>query len=261
MVIRQYKCKGKLTETLMSVVAIDDSVAIFLFGIGIAIANAINPAIEHSSLFMQIIKPVIEIVVSLGICGLIGFVLVFACQWFTGRGNRISLVVAAILLSVYLAYKLEGSSILACMAVGFVFANFSKKSDEVQGLIYFTTPWVYIMFFVLSGIELELSVLTTVGLVGIIYIIFRVIGKILGASFGARITNSDKNIVKYLGFSLIPQAGVAIGLSLIAKQVLPGELGTHVRAIILAATVIYELIGPVITKITLKKAGELNMIK
>ena len=258
MIIRQYKARGKLTETLLSVVAIDDSVGVLLFGIGIAIANAINPNIVHSSLLMQILQPILEIVVSLGIGALIGVILVLGCKWFTGRGNRISLVVASVFLTVFIADKLDGSSILACMAAGAIFANFSKKHEEINGLIYLTTPWVYIMFFVLSGVELKLSVLTTVGVVGLIYVIFRVAGKIFGASLGGKITKADKNVCKYLGFSLIPQAGVAIGLSMIAQQALPGTLGDQVRAIVLAATVIYELIGPIFTKLTLKKCGELH---
>ncbi len=260
MVIRQYKAKGKLTETLMSIVAIDDSVAVLLFGIGIAIANAINPNIEHASLVMQILHPLIEIVISLGIGSIIGVLLVLGSIWFTGRGNRITLVVTAILLTIYLATTLGGSSILAAMALGAVFANFAKKHEEVNGLIYFTTPWLYIMFFVFSGVELKLSVLTSVGIIGLVYVLFRVLGKIIGANLGARMTKSEANIRKYLGFSLIPQAGVAIGLSLAATQVLPPDLGAQIRAIILAATVIYELTGPVITKATLRRAGELNVI-
>ena len=258
MVIRQYKAKGKLTDTLMSVVAIDDSIAVILFGIGIAIANAINPNVEHSSLIMQILFPMFEILVSLGIGIGIGIILVLGTKWFTGRGNRISLVIVSVFLSIYLADALHGSSILACMAVGAIFANFSKKNEEVHGLIHFVTPPIYIMFFVLSGIELELSVLKTVGMVGLIYVLFRVAGKVSGAGLGAKITHQDSKIAKYLGITLVPQAGVAIGLSLIAAHALPDALGSKVRAIILAATVIFELTGPIITKIALKKAGEIS---
>lgn len=261
MVIRQYKAKGKVTETLMSVVAIDDSVAVLLFGIGIAIANAINPAVEHGSVLMTILTPVLEIVISLGIGGVLGLLLVFGCKWFTGRGNRISLVVAMIFLSIYLAEITNASSILTCMMLGAVFANMFKQNDEVHKLVYFTTPWIYIIFFVLSGVELDLSVFATVGIVALLYIVLRVAGKYFGAAFGAKITNSDKNVKKYLGFMLVPQAGVAIGLSLVAKNTLGGDLGGQVRAIILAATVIYELSGPVITKLTLKRCGEITRIK
>ncbi|XMB72769.1 cation:proton antiporter [Mycoplasmatota bacterium WC30] len=259
MVIRQYKAKGKLTDTLMSVVAIDDSVAVLLFGIGIAIANSMNPNIEHSSMIMQILHPIIEIITSLGIGGLIGIILVMGCKWFTGRGNRISLVVATIFLTIFLSEKLGGSSILACMTLGAIFANFSNKHEEVNGLIYFITPPIYIMFFVLSGVELDISVLASVGVIGLIYVLFRITGKIVGANLGGKLTHSDKKVSKYLGFTLIPQAGVAIGLSLVATQVLNPVLGAQIRAIILSATVIFELAGPVVTKLVLMKAGEIKI--
>ncbi|MFA7075106.1 MAG: cation:proton antiporter [Candidatus Izemoplasmatales bacterium] len=259
MVIRQYKAKGTLTDTLLSVVAIDDSVAVLLFGICVAIANALDPAKVSSTIFLQIMQPIFEILISVGIGSLIGLILVFGCLWFTGRGNRISLTVASIILTVYLADAWGGSSILAAMVAGFIFTNVSSKEEKVNELIYFFTPPVYVMFFVLSGVELKLSVLVSVGLLGIIYIIFRIAGKVFGAYLGARITKSDENTRRYLGFALIPQAGVAIGLSLIATTALNPELGMQIRAIVLSATVIYELSGPIITKIVLKKAGEISV--
>lgn len=240
----------------MSVVAIDDSVAIMLFGIFVAIANAISPNNVATPIIRQIFAPILEILLSLGIVGLI---LVYGCIWFTGRGNRISLVVAAIFLTIYVVDLLGGSMLLACMAVGGVFANMSKKYEEVNGLIYFVTPPIFIMFFVLSGAELDLSVMLIVGLIGIVYIFFRVFGKFFGAWVGAKITKSEPKIAKYLGFALIPQAGVAIGLSLVATQVLNVDMGSQIRAIVLSATLVYELIGPVITKFSLKKAGEITV--
>lgn len=257
MVVRQYKARGHLTETLMSVVAIDDSVAVLLFGIFVAIANALDPTISHGSVFMQIMHPIFEILISVGIGALIGVILVLGCIWFTGRGNRISLTVTSIILTVYLAHLLGGSAILASMVLGLIFTNFSSKQEKVNELIYFFTPPIYIMFFVLSGVELKLSVLITVGVLGIIYVVTRVLGKIGGAYLGAIVTKSEKKIAKYLGFALIPQAGVAIGLSLIASTALNPELGSQIRAIVLSATVIYELIGPLVTKTVLKKAGEI----
>lgn len=258
MVIRQYKAKGTLTETLMSVVAIDDSVAIMLFGICVAIANAIGQTSVQTSIFIQIATPFWEILISLIIGGAFGLILVLGCKWFSGRGNRISLVIALIFLTIYIANIVHGSSLLACMMLGGVFANMSKKYEEVSNLIYFVTPPVFIMFFVLSGAELKLSVLTVVGLIGIVYVVFRVFGKIFGAWFGSKITKAEPKIAKYLGYALVPQAGVAIGLSLIATQVLNPVMGAQIRAIILSATLIYELTGPIITKIVLKKAGEIS---
>ncbi len=259
MVVRQYKAKGTLTETLMSVVAIDDSVAIILFGIFVSIANAIAPEAASASLWIQILRPFYEIIVSLLLGGAIGGILVLGCIWFTGRGNRISLVVASLFLTLYLADLVGGSQLLAAMAMGGVFANLSKKYEEVNGLIYFVTPPIFIMFFVLSGAELELKVLLVVGLIGVLYILFRVFGKIFGAWLGARITKAEPKVAKYLGWALLPQAGVAIGLSLIAAEILNPEMGSQIRAIVLSATLIYELIGPVVTKQSLKLAGELGV--
>ncbi len=258
MVVRQYKAKGPLTETLMSVVALDDATALMFFGIFVAIANALSRSgTSTTPLALQILEPIWEIILSLGIGGIIGLIVVFGCKWFTGRGNRITLVVAAIFMTVYLANLTGGSPLLACMAMGGVFANLSPVYDIVSGLIYFITPPIYIMFFVLNGADLNLSVLAQIGVVGVIYVLFRVAGKIFGSWFGARISKSPPVVSKLLGFALVPQAGVAIGLSLVAVQVLDAETASMIRAIILCATLIYELTGPFITKITLKKAGEI----
>lgn len=257
MVVRQYKAKGPLTETLMSVVALDDGTAIMFFGIFVAIANALSRTGTSTPIVLQVLEPIWEIVMSLGIGGIIGLVVVFGCKWFTGRGNRISLVVAAVFMTVYLADLAGGSPLLACMALGGVFANLSPVYETVNGLIYFITPPIFIMFFVLNGADLNLSVLSQIGIIGVIYVFLRVAGKIFGAWFGAKISKSPPVVSKLLGYALVPQAGVAIGLSLVAVQILDAETAAMIRAIILCATLIYELVGPFITKITLKKAGEI----
>ncbi len=259
MVVRQYKAKGPLTETLMSVVAIDDSVAIILFGIMVSIANALSVQSGNSPIIIQVLRPLYEIFVSLLVGGGFGAVLVLGSRWFTGRGNRISLVVAVLFLDLYVVGLIGGSGLLSAMMLGAVFANLSKKYDEINGLIYFVTPPIFIMFFVLSGAELNLRVLGIVGIIGIIYVVFRVGGKILGTYVGSKITHAPDVISRYLGYALIPQAGVAIGLSLIASQVLNPQMGGQIRAIVLSATLIYELIGPVITKWVLKRAGEVGV--
>ncbi|MFA5006091.1 MAG: cation:proton antiporter [Candidatus Izemoplasmatales bacterium] len=258
MVVRQYKAKGPLTETLMSVVALDDGTAIMFFGIFVAIANALSRTGTSTPIILQILEPIWEIVMSLGIGGAIGLIVVFGCKWFTGRGNRISLVVAAVFMTVYLADLAGGSPLLACMAMGGVFANLSPVYETVNGLIYFVTPPIFIMFFVLNGADLNLSVLSQIGIIGVIYVLLRVAGKIFGAWFGAKISKSPPVVSKLLGYALVPQAGVAIGLSLVAVQILDAETAAMIRAIILCATLIYELVGPFITKITLKKAGEIT---
>jgi len=261
MVVRQYQSKGELTDTLLSVVALDDGTAMMFFGICVALANMLGQTSSSTLVILQILKPIWEIVMSLGIGGILGLILVFACKWWTGRGNRISVVIAFIFLTLYLATITGGSALLACMALGGVFANLSPKYDEISGLVNFITPPIFIMFFVLSGADLQISVLKVVGIIGIIYVLFRVGGKIFGAWFGAKITHASPKVSRHLGFTLIPQAGVAIGLSLIATQVLDVEMGSKIRAVVLCATLIYELTGPIITKITLQKAGEIQIQK
>ncbi len=259
MVVRQYKAKGKLTETLLSVVALDDSVAIILFGVFVAVANALSGEASASPVWLQVLQPFIEIAVSLGIGSVTGLILVFGCKWFTGRGNRISLSIAVIFLTLFLANWLHASPLLAAMMLGAVFGNVSSKVEDVNGLLYFITPPIFTLFFVLSGAELDIKVLGVVGIIGVVYVLFRVVGKIFGAWFGAKVTKAEPVVAKYLGYALVPQAGVAIGLSLIATQVLNVEMGSQIRAIILAGTLIYELVGPVITKMALKKAGEISL--
>lgn len=264
MVINQYKAKGEVTENLLSVVAIDDATAIIFFGLIVAITQTIG-ASSDASLTWNILKPFLEIIVSLGIGLIAGFILTISLRWYSGRGNRISIVLAIILLvsSMELVIKqissnFEFSALLSCMMMGAIFTNTIKDDllDDVMGLVDTITPPIFIMFFVISGMELDLNVLLTVGLVGVIYIIGRVIGKLFGAYLGARISHAPKKVRKYLGFGLIPQAGVAIGLTIVADSIIP-EYAPMIRAVILSATFIYELVGPLITKASLTAAGEI----
>lgn len=268
MVIKQYKAKGKVTETLMSVVAIDDATAMIFFGIAIAISKALGSA--STNITWTIFKPIIEVVVSLGIGFVVGLIITLLLKWFTGRSNRVSVVTAFLLITVsissiftYFRVPFDFSSLLSCMMAGAVLTNLSseRKTSSILELIDRFTPPIMISFFVLSGINLELSVLKTVGIIGIIYIVMRVVGKWTGAWLGGKITKASPEVQKYLGFSLIPQAGVAIGLSLVARSVLEPIQAAQLMAVILSATLIYELIGPLITKISLQKAGEIIVEK
>lgn len=256
MVVRQYKAKGPLTETLLSVVAIDDSVAIILFGVLVAVSNMLGN-VGSQPIILQILEPFYEIFVSLAVGSVIGLILLFGCKWFTGRGNRISLVIALLFLLIFTVDWLGGSTLLAAMAMGILFVNMSPIYEDINNLTYFVTPPIFMMFFVLSGAELKLSILTQVGIIGVVYVVFRVVGKVFGAWWGAKVSKAEPIVAKYLGYALVPQAGVAIGLSLVATQVLSPEMGSQIRVVILAATLIYELTGPIITKITLQKAGEI----
>lgn len=266
MVIKQYKAKGEVTENLLSVVAIDDATAIVFFGIFVAIAKAIGNASGDVHLGWMITKPFVEIVLSLSIGALAGFLVSLGFKWYTGRGNRISLLIAFIFLVAsgpelikLVLPDFEVSTLLACMMMGAVFTNLSKEDilDSVMYLVDRVTPPIFIMFFVISGAELKFDVLWTVGGIGVIYIVGRVIGKLFGAALGARLANGSPNVRKYLGWGLVPQAGVAIGLTIVAANIVP-EYSARISAVILSATFIYEMVGPLITKTALTKAGEIQ---
>lgn len=202
---------------------------------------------------------------SLAVGAAAGALLSLGVRWFTGRGNRISLVLAFIFLvaSMGIVFKqlfgeFEFSALLSCMMMGAIFTNTVKDDvlDVVMYLVDRINPPIFILFFVLSGMELDLQVLTTVGLIGVIYIIGRVVGKASGAYVGAVLSKAPTKVKKYIGFGLVPQAGVAIGLTIVADSIIP-EYTKEIKAIILAATFIYELVGPSITKASLKAAGEI----
>lgn len=268
MVIKQYKAKGEVTSLLLSVVAIDDAVALMLFGIMFAIANTITSG-ASTSIVWTISKPLVEVIASLGIGFVAGIIITYLLRWFTGRGNRLCVVIVFILLMCSLETILKNtidlsiSTLLACMMSGAVFANTNEgeKVNLVMELIDRFTPPFLILFFVLSGADLEFSSVLTVGVAGVIYVLMRVVGKVLGASFGATITHSSSETKKYLGLALVPQAGVAIGLSLVAVKALGAGSadGATIRTIVLCGTLIYELIGPFLSKLALKKAGEIQL--
>ncbi len=255
MVIKQYKARGPVTQTLLSVVAIDDATALIMYSISIAIASAISG--QAVSAGQLILKPIIEIGGALVVGAILGFIYLLPLKFFKKDGNRLSLSIAFIFMGLGLSSLFGFSSLLFCMAMGAVIANFSKDVNHIMKLNDKITPPIFMLFFVASGAGLNLSVLPSVGLMGIIYIIVRVIGKMFGASLGARLCKADKNVRKYLGPALIPQAGVAIGLSLAATTVVP-QYATQIRTVILCGTLIYELIGPAISKTSLKKAGEIK---
>ena len=254
MVLKQYKAKGPLVDTLIPVVAIDDAIAVIAFGISIAIAQIISKGSDGVSI-MAFLNPFIEIFFSIVLGCAVGFALTYFNKLSKQKENAMNLVIAAIFLVIGLADLLDLSNLLACMALGATVSNLVLSKSKLLSSIDNITSPIFIMFFTISGLELDLSVLLTVGLIGIGYVVFRVIGKVLGAYIGAQLANSQPVVKKYLGLTLVPQAGVAIGLTMIVQEVLP-SCGASIRAIILAGTVIYELIGPLCTKIAIFKAGE-----
>ncbi|MDY4785068.1 cation:proton antiporter [Pygmaiobacter massiliensis] len=256
MVIKQYKARGPVTETLLSVVAIDDAVALVAFGFAVAIAGTLNST-ESVSLLASIAAPVVEVLLAVGLGIGIGFVFTFALRFFPHRDARLALVIAFVFLGSALATALNVSALLLCMALGATFTNLSRTSAEVYSLCDQLTPPLFMMFFVLSGADLNITVLPSIGLIGIVYVLLRVAGKWSGAALGAKLMKAPATVCRYLGPALIPQAGVAIGLTFVAQTVVP-QYAETIRAVILCGTLIYELVGPAITKKTLQEAGEID---
>ena len=265
MVVRQYKAKGPVTDTLLPVVAIDDAVGLVLFAISFGVAKAVlSGAVDILSV---VLEPILEVVLSLGLGAIMGLLITYFEKFFHSRSKRLSMSVAFVLLTVGLT-MIEGlhigkvhvafSSLLTCMMLGTVFCNFCDFSEELMDRLDRWTAPIFILFFVISGAEFELSVMTDILiiLVGVVYIAFRSAGKYFGAGLSSRLTKSDENIVKYLGITLLPQAGVALGMA-IKAQVL-GDVGVIVANITLFSVLIYELIGPFLTKVALTKAGEID---
>ncbi len=257
MVIKQYNAKGPVTDTLMSVVAIDDAVALVAFAFCVTIAKAMTGSAD--SLVLSVAKPFIEIFGALLLGSVLGLLFKLPLRFFKKRSNRTIIMCGFVLFCSGIATQLGLSSLLACMMCGCIFCNISHESDSILGLADNITPPIFLLFFTLSGAQLNLKILPVVGIVGAIYIIVRVIGKFTGAWFGAKITRSSPTVSKYLGWTLVPQAGVAIGLTLVAQSVVP-EYAEQIRAVVLCGTLIYELIGPALTKIALTKAGEIQKV-
>ena len=263
MVVRQYKADGPLTRLLMLVVAIDDAVGLLLFSISFGIASAL--AHGQVSVLGVVVEPILEIVLSLGLGAIMGWLLDWVEQFFHSRSKRMTISVAFVLLTVGLSMlKFQigpihcgFSLLLVCMMTGTVFCNICDTSEELMGRIESWTVPLNVLFFVISGAELDLQVLinpVTI-LVGVIYILARSAGKYYGSSISCRLTRQDKPIVDNLGITLLPQAGVALGMALTAAT-LPG--GHLTRNVVLFAVLIYELVGPSLTKRSLTAVGEIR---
>lgn len=274
MVIKQYKAKGPVTDTLLPVVALDDASALILFAILFQIAKTVATG-SAFSLYEMLAKPFIEILISVSLGAIFGLLISFCCRYFKSRANRLTFVIFIIFAAVglYYVFKLpalgsfELSSLLTCMVAGAFYCNLREDSSVVFSFMdRFTAP-IYMLFFVLSGASLDLTVFASkdglfVLFAALIYASSRVIGKWFGAYFGASIGKAEPQVKRYLGFCLVPQAGVAIGLASTAGSVLSASapsIGALIVAITLTSTLIYELTGPFITKAALVKAGEIAL--
>lgn len=256
MVIRQLKAQGPLVKTILPVVAIDDAIGIMIFGISLSIAK-LTSGTGSISLLKIIGTPLFEIVGSLVLGGILGFLLSYFAPKAKGRDELLTMVIGFILMGTGSANFFGVSSLLTCMMLGAVLINLMRNSNRVFNLINDFTPPIYLLFFTIAGASLDLGVFSKVGLLGVGYILARGVGKIVGATLGAKYVQADKNVVKYLGMSLLTQGGISIGLSMIVAKELP-EFSEAVITIILFSVLIYEIAGPILAKIAIQKADEEN---
>ena len=268
MVVKQYKAHGPVTKTLLPVVALDDAVGLVLFAVSFGVANAISAGkIDVVSI---IVEPIMEIILSLALGIVMGFIFNFIERFFHSRSKRLAVSVAFVFLTVAISmvkFEVFGvhcgfSSLLACMMLGTVFCNICDFSAELMDRLDRWTAPIYILFFVISGAELKLSVFKnpTFILVGVVYIAFRCLGKYYGARISSDISHAEPNVKKFLGITLFPQAGVALGMAEIVKSEY-GEtsvVASIVLNVVLFSVLVYEILGPYLTKVSLAKAGEID---
>lgn len=263
MVVRQYKADGPLTRLLLLVVAIDDAVGLLLFSISFGIATALHSGAV--SVAEIVLEPVLEIVLSLGLGAIMGWLLHRVEYFFHSRSKRMTISVAFVMLTVGLSmveFEIAGihcgfSLLLVCMMTGTVFCNICDTSEELMNRVERWTVPVNVLFFVISGAELDLEVLVqpTTLLIGVIYILARSAGKYIFSNLTCRAEKCDDTITRNLGITLLPQAGVALGMALTAATLQDGAL---VRNVVLFSVLVYELVGPAMTKMALTRAGEID---
>lgn len=264
MVVRQYKAKGPLTSLLLPIVALDDAVGLIVFAISFGIAKTlVSGTVDLISI---LVNPFVEIVCSLLLGAIMGWLLTQLEKMFNSNTNRLNMTIAFVFLTVALSMinfqvgpvHVGFSSLLVCMMLGTVFCNICPLSQDLMGLSDKWTSPLFALFFVISGAELELGVFTDLAIVGIgiVYIMFRCMGKYVGTFLSAKATKCEPQICKYLGITLFPQAGVALGMCTTAMQL--GDQGNLIRNITLFAVLVYEIVGPLLTKMALTAGGDIK---
>ena len=267
MVVNQYKAKGPLVDLLLPIVALDDAIGLIVFAISFGIAKTFASGAELSMISV-LVNPLLEVLASLALGSLLGLLYTYIEQFFHSRSKRLCVAITFVILAVSLSmleFKFPGSelelgfsSLLVCMMLGTIFCNICPSSEELMAKTDRWTAPLFVLFFVISGAELDLSVFRnlTCVLIGIVYIVFRSAGKICGAGVGSRFMKCSASVQKWLGLTLLPQAGVALGMSITVAEL--GPEGATIRSIVLFSVLIYELVGPMLTKIALTRAGDIH---
>ena len=264
MVVRQFKAKGPLTQLLLPIVALDDAVGLVIFAVSFGVAKSL--IVGSVDIISILVNPLLEILCSLLLGALMGWVLTQLEKFFNSNTNRLNMTIALVAVTAALStLKFEigpvhigFSSLLVCMMLGTVFCNICPLSHDLMGASDKWTSPLFALFFVISGAELELDVFLDVAIVGIglVYILFRCLGKYVGSYVSAKATNCAPQISRYLGITLFPQAGVALGMCTLAMQL--GPEGNLIRNITLFSVLVYEIFGPLMTKWALTRAGDIQ---
>ncbi len=256
MVIRQYKAKGKFTDILMGVVAIDDAWGLIVFSVCLAFAKKIH--FHQVTSLMQVIgSAMFEIALSLFMGSIIGWMFCTFAYHIRSKRDLLIYTIGTIFFTAGLALHFHLSVLLSCMILSTVIVNIDKESFRFFEVLQEIDWPIYLIFFVLAGANLEIDVLKHVGLIGVVYLVARVMGKCIGTYFGAIFSHAGTDVKKYMGIAQMPQAGVALGMALISKSVFP-ELGSIIFTTIAATTIIYEIIGPFFVKVALFKTGQIK---
>ncbi len=259
MVIREYRAKGSFTDTLLGVVAIDDAWCLIIFAISLAISQAIHSHMVATFFLIKVfLSSILSIFGAFILGSIIAIILSYFSRFIRTQAELLIFTLGFILLSVGIAIWLHLSVLLANMFLGAILVNINRSSFNPFDVLKTVDSPLFLLFFVLAGANLEIGLLPQLGLIGSVYLAFRLIGKVTGARLGAHISNASNSVRKYLGLGLVPQAGVALGCALVAKSDFP-NIGSMIFTTIVATTVVYELIGPLCTKYALQKAGEITI--
>lgn len=256
MVVKQYNARGPMTSMLMSVVAIDDATALIAFGFAATIVKAMEESSGIS--ILSILEPVYEVGVSFVLGFLLSIIMIIFFRHFKKASNRLCVMVGILFLTIWISNQIGGSALLSCMALGAGLVNLFDEVDKVMEITNSFTPPLLMLFFAISGAGFDVAALKGIGLIGIVYVVMRVIGKMLGAYVGGKIMKQDEKTCKYLGPTLMPQAGVALGLIMVAQTIVP-KYGSQISTVILCSTFIYSILGPSVAKWALTKAGEIKV--
>lgn len=259
MVLKECKAKGPLTSTLLGVVAVDDAVCLMIYSIAASVAKVF---VNHEVVTINkiLIHPIMEIILSIIAGGILGFILAYLLKRARNNTELLSFVIGIIVLLVGISQRFHLSPLLACMSLGIMIANVSASANKVFRSIESFSPPIIAAFFVFAGARLDISLIPHIGIVGVLYLAFRVLGKVFGAALGGKISKAPSVVTKNLGFGLISQVGVAIGLAITVQHEFAGtDLAVLVLTVLLATTILTEIIGPILTKKAIIRAGESNI--